>query len=110
MYLSSHLAFDGTCDEAMTFYANLFEGKVQFKMTWGEAPMPSAPEDKDKIMHMSVTVGQTSIMCADSPTGRHLKAQGIVESISISDLAKAESVFKALSEGGSIQMAFAETF
>ena len=112
MYLSSHLAFDGTCDEAMNFYANLFEGKVNFKMTWGESPMSSQVDAdfQDKIMHMSITVGQTSIMGADSPKGRHKTAQGIVESITDSDLAKAENIFKALSEGGSVQMAFAETF
>ncbi len=112
MYLSSHLGFDGNCEEAMAFYAQTFGGKVNFKMTWGESPMCGQVEAdfQGKIMHMSVTVGTTSIMGADSPPGRHQKAQGIMESVAITDVAEAERVFNALAEGGSIQMPFQETF
>jgi len=113
MYLSTHLGFDGNCEEAMNFYAKTFDGKVDFKMTWGESPMSGQvpAEAQGRIMHMSVKVGVTSLMGADGPPGKEAKkAQGMVMSISDPDLEKATQIFKALTEGGSVEMPFAETF
>lgn len=113
MYLSTHLNFDGSCEEAMNFYAKTFDGKVEFKMTWGESPMAEqvGAEGKDKIMHMSLKVGITTVMGADAPPGKGgQKAQGMMMSVTESDLAKAGEVFKTLTEGGSVEMPFMETF
>jgi len=113
MYLSTHLGFDGNCEEAMNFYAKTFDGKVEFKMTWGESPMAAqVPADaQGRIMHMAVKVGVTTVMGADAPPGKGgKKAQGMMMSISDSDLDKAAAVFKTPSEGGTIEMPFAETF
>jgi PhnB protein len=112
MTLSSHLGFDGNCAEAMTFYAETFGGTVMFKMTWKESPMADQVQAdfQDKIMHMSIKVGITTLMGADSPPGRHQKAQGIMESIAVEDLDDAKRIFDTLAEGGSVQMPFAETF
>jgi PhnB protein len=112
MQLSSHLGFNGNCEEAMKFYAKTFGGTVMFKMTWGESPMSDQVQAdfQDKIMHMSVKVGNSTVMGADSPPGRHQKAQGIMESIAVEELEDAKRIFNALAEGGSVQMPFAETF
>ena len=112
MQLSSHLGFDGSCEEAMKFYADTFGGTVVFKMTWKESPMCGQVEAdfQDKIMHMAVKVGNSTVMGADSPPGRHQKAQGIVESIAVESVEEAQRIFNTLSEGGSVQMPFQETF
>ena len=39
MNISSHLGFDGNCEEAMKFYESTFGGTITFKMTWAESPM-----------------------------------------------------------------------
>ena len=112
MQLSTHLGFDGNCAEAMEFYTKTFGGSKQFSMTWGDSPMCDqvAEADRGKIMHYSIKVGETTLMAADSPTGRHQKPQGIVVSIAMEDLEKAKQVFEELAAGGSVQMPFAETF
>ncbi len=112
MQLSTHLPFNGNCEEAMQFYEKTFGGTITFKMTWGESPMGNeGPADwKDKIMHQSLTVGKTTLMGADGPPGRYQKPQGIVVSISVETPEDADRVFNALAEGGSITMPIQETF
>lgn len=112
MKLSTHLGFDGNCDEAMKFYESTFGGKIEFRMTWAESPMCDQVEEafRDRIMHQAVKVGDTVLMGADAPPGRYQKPQGIVVSISVPDVDEAERVFKTLAEGGSVQMPFQETF
>ncbi len=112
MQLSSHLGFDGNCDEAMNFYAKTFGGSINFTMTWAESPMADqvGPEFQNKIMHQAVKIGNTVMMGADAPPGRYQKPQGIVISMAIDDLDEAKRIFDVLAEGGSIQMPFGETF
>ncbi|HZL28017.1 MAG TPA: VOC family protein [Acidobacteriaceae bacterium] len=112
MKLSTHLGFNGNCNEAMKFYATTFGGTVNFTMTWAESPMCDqvGPEFQDKIMHQSLTVGDTLLMGADSPPGRFQTAQGIVVSIAVDTPEDADRVFAALSEGGNITMPIQETF
>lgn len=112
MNISTHLGFNGNCDEAMKFYESTFGGKINFKMTWAESPMCDqvGADFQDKIMHQSLKVGDTIIMGADAPPGRYQKPQGIVVSVSVPDADDAKRVFDALAEGGSVQMPFQETF
>lgn len=112
MNFSTHLNFNGNCDEAMKFYEKTFGGKIEFKMTWGESPMCKevGADFQDKIMHESMSLGHTMLMGADAPPGRFQKAQGIVVSINVETPEDADRVFKSLSDGGSVQMPIAETF
>src|SRR5665213_731753 len=100
MNISTHLSFDGNCDEAMKFYEATFGGKIEFKMTWAESPMCDQVGDdfQDKIMHQSLKVGNAIVMGADAPPGRYQKPQGIVVSIAVAEVEKAEQVFKVLAE------------
>ncbi len=112
MVLSTHLNFNGNCEEAMKFYATTFDGAVQFKMTWAESPMKDQVGAgwQDKIMHMSITVGRTSLMGADSPPGRFEAAKGTVVSIAVDTPEDADRVFAALEQGGTTLMPIMETF
>jgi PhnB protein len=112
MKLSTHLGFNGNCEEAMNFYQETFGGTHQFKMTWGESPMADqvGAEFQGKIMHQAIKVGDTILMGADAPPGRFQTAQGIVVSISVDTPEDADRVFTALSENGAITMPIGETF
>ena len=54
-----HLVFSGKCREAFAFYEKTFNSKVQFAMTFGEAPegSPVPPDSKDLIMHTAMPLG-----------------------------------------------------
>ncbi|MGA7810914.1 VOC family protein, partial [Bradyrhizobium sp.] len=77
-----------------------------------EAPpeMPSPPERKQKIMHGRLTIGGQVLMASDAPPEHFHKPQGFAVSLTVGDPGEAEAKFKALSEGGSVNMPFGKTF
>ncbi|MES1223548.1 MAG: VOC family protein, partial [Bacteroidota bacterium] len=62
-----YLNFNGNAAEALAFYAKAFDGKVLFQQTFGESPMESTADMKDKIMHATFQAGDLSFMVSDSP-------------------------------------------
>ncbi|MGB3790349.1 MAG: VOC family protein [Phormidesmis sp.] len=112
MQLAPYLSFNGNCEAAFKFYEQCFGGKADEKMIWGESPMADelSADWRDKVMHTSLSVGDTAVMGADSPPDQYEKPQGFSVSISIDDPTEAERAFKALAENGTIKMPIQETF
>ncbi|MGF1475559.1 MAG: VOC family protein [Geminicoccaceae bacterium] len=112
MNLNSYLFFDGRCEEALRFYAELLGGEIETLMTYKGSPMEDQtdPGWHDKIMHGSVKLGGQSLMGSDSPPQHFHTTQGFGVSISLDDVAEGEHVFKALAENGQVTMPFQKTF
>jgi PhnB protein len=112
MKLSPHLGFGGTCEKAFKFYAQCFDAKIQMMMTYGESPVAGQvpSEWREKILHASLLVGDQTLSGADAPPDRYQKPQGIYVAIDIESAAEADRIFKALAEGGAVQMPLQETF
>lgn len=113
MQLTTYLGFGGECRQAFETYARVLGGKITFMMTNGESPMAdkTAPEWKDKIMHVSLELpGGGILQGADHPQGREVKPSGFCVCVSVKDKAEAERIFKALSDGAQVQMPIQETF
>lgn len=112
MQLSPCLTFNGKCKEAFTFYEQCLGGHTQVMMTWGESPMADhvPPEWRDKIIHTSLIVGETSLLGSDAPPDRFEEPRGFSVAISLDDPAEAERIFNALAENGTIQMPLQQTF
>jgi PhnB protein len=112
MQIDPHLSFNGNCEEAFNFYEKTFGGKIEFKITWGESPMAAQtdPEQRNKIMHMSMRIGDRILMGSDSPPQYQGTQQGFDICAGVKDAAEAEKVFNALAEGGKVTMPLAETF
>ena len=71
MNIAPYLNFDGTCAEAMAFYAQVFQGTIVHQSTFGEMPpdpnMPPLPESAmGRIMHAHLQFGHNNIMASDS--------------------------------------------
>ena len=112
MNINAHLNFPGTCREAFDFYAKTLGGTIVQTMTWGESPMRDqcGPAERDKILHLSMTVGDNVLMGADAPPERFEKAAGIMLSLGPETVDEARKLFDALSAGGSVQMPLQATF
>ncbi len=113
MKLNSYLIFNGNCKEAFKFYEQVLHGKQMMMMTFGESPMAdqSKPEERDKIMHTSLQFGDQVLMGSDAPSAMPFQSpQGFHISIGVDDVAEAERIYKALSEGGTVQMELQKTF
>ena len=112
MHVTPYLSFDGTCEEAFTFYAAVLTGKIEALMRFEGSPMAEhVPADwRSKVMHAGLSIGDQALMGSDGPPGRYERPQGFAVSLQIDDAAEAERVFDALAEGGTITMPLGETF
>jgi PhnB protein len=61
-------------------------------------------------MHATLSVGDETLMGADSPPGRYQQPKGMNVSIHVKDTAEGERIFNALAENGNITMPFEKTF
>jgi len=109
---NAYLNFDGNCEEAMNFYAEVLGGKILFMMKAKGSPMEAQcpPDFLDKIMHARIQVGTTLIMASDSPHGRYNKPQSFAINVGTDEPAEADRIYAALAEGGAQTMPIAETF
>lgn len=107
-----YLFFDGTCEQAMRFYAGLFGGRVGKVLRNSDMPDPESrmPGGDDLVMHMDIEIGGTVIKASDSAEGRHSKHQGFDIHMECGSVAEAERCYGALCEGGEAKMSLEPTF
>jgi len=112
MAIDTYLLFDGHCAEAFKFYEKLLGGKIEGIMTHGESPMADqfAPEWRDKVIHVRMKVGDRILMGSDAPPQHYQLPQGFSVSLGVKEVAEAERLFRALSEGGKVGMPLQKTF
>lgn len=112
MKLNTYLQFNGNCEAALSFYAEIFNGKVDL-MRFRDAPpcegMDAPPPDH--IMHGCMTFADQSLMGTDATMGAQAESmKGAHVVINTDDATQAEEIFAALELGGNVQMSLAKTF
>lgn len=117
MQLNPYLMFDGRCEEAFRFYEKAFNAKIGEMMTFDNSPAAceGMPADalvtmKDKVVHISMQVGNALLMGSDCPPGMYEAPRGLPVAIGVATNDEADRVFNALSDGAKITMPLAETF
>ena len=108
-----YLFFDGRCEEALEFYRKALGAEVTALMRFKESPDPTmaCPSAQgDKVMHASFRIGGTTVMASDGRCDGPPSFKGFALSISVATEAEAERLFKALSDGGQVQMPLTKTF
>lgn len=112
MQINPYLFYDSNCEAAFKFYEKVLGGKIELMLRNAEGPpeMGTAPDRMQKIMHARISFNGEVLMASDAPPDHFNKAQGFAVSITVSDPAEAERKFKALSEGGAVNMPFSKTF
>jgi PhnB protein len=108
-----YVFFDGRCEEALAFYKKTLGAEVGMMMRFKESPEGNenlAHGTGDKIMHAFFTVGGTGIMASDGYAKGNPKFEGFSLSISAKNVAEAERIFAALSDGGKVTQPLIETF
>jgi len=115
MTIQPYLFFEGRAEEAAHFYVAALGAKIEMLMRNSESPdkppegmLP--PGSENKIMHMSLKIGDATIMGSDGRCSGAPEFRGVTLSISASDAAEAERIFTALAQGGQVQMPLMTTF
>lgn len=112
-----YLTFNGNCEEAFNFYKSVFGGDFNYIGRFGDMPETEehkvAEADKNKIMHVSLPIGQSILMGSDIG-GEWASTFSLGTNFSISITAEskeeADTIFNALAEGGQITMPMNNTF
>ena len=115
MNVQSYLFFNGRCEEAIEFYKKALDAKVEMLMRFKDAPEKppagaTAPGVDDKIMHAALRIGDATVMASDGRMQGKPAFQGFSLSLDLKNKEEAERRFKALAEGGQVQMPLGKTF
>ena len=116
--INPYLTFNGTCEEAFTFYKSVFGGEFPFMGRFKDMPPmdgKSVPaEEGNKIMHVSLPVSkETTLMGSDTSSAfgpAPVAGTNFSLSVNTDSEAEADKIFKALSAGGKVTMPMSKTF
>lgn len=117
--VQTYLNFDGRAEEALNFYAEVFNSKIEGIMRWGDMEGNTLPKSaKNLVMNAQLFIlGGHSVMCADvlDPSidpmfEKYDVGNAITVVLSPETRAEADRLFAALSEGGTAQMPMEEAF
>jgi PhnB protein len=112
MRVNTYLHFNGQCEAAFKFYAQVLGGKIEFVLPFAGSPAESQvpPEWRTKVLHATLRVGDSVLMASDAPPGRFQQPQGFSVSLTLQNPADAERIYHALADGGSVTMPLQQTF
>ena len=112
MQLNPYLFFNGQCEAAFKFYAQLLGGKIIAMMTHAGTPAENQvpPEWREKIIHARMVIGDQLLMGSDAPPGHFQPPQGFSVSLMVDNAEDAERIFPNLAESGTVKMPLQKTF
>jgi len=117
--VNPYLIFNGNCEEAFLFYQSVFGGEFPYIGKFKDMPPsddpncpPPSAQDADRIMHVSLPIGNTVLMGSDSnsQSGDVVMGANVSISINTDSRAEADRIFNGLSAGGNPFMPMSNTF
>ena len=116
--INTYLTFNGNCEKAFDFYKSVFGGEYdhigKFKDMPPNPEFPIADSEKEKVMHVSLPIGDSSVLMGSDTGGEWASSfvQGNNFSVSINTDSKEEAdrLFSALSINGKVTMPMNKTF
>lgn len=110
--LNAYLSFDGKCEEAMRFYADVLGAELAALIRYGEMPGNDCPPGSEQlVMHACVMSKDLVLMAGDAPPGMPYQGvHGCMLTLTYDAVADARRAFERLADGGKIDMPLGETF
>jgi len=110
---SPRLSFKNAA-KAIEFYKKTLGANVTMLMRFKDSPEPPppgcGPTDPSKVMHAQFQIGETVVMASDGRATGNPKFEGFALSLSLPTPADVEKAFKALADGGKVEMPLEKTF
>lgn len=110
--LVPYLQFHGNCEEALNFYKDILNGRIEIASRY-DNPAMKAPEDfKNKILHASFFFGNYMMFASDMMPKKLSDTvhNNIAMSLGLHDENMAKDIFDRLSAGGKINVPFKKQF
>ena len=112
MKLNPYLTFDGQCESAINFYADVLDGEIKMLSRFSDMPEGEfeVPESaKNLVMHCTLEFRGNSILASDT-IEEHSTGTDFSLSLNAEDNEEGEALFNSLAENGKVIMPFAEVF
>ena len=111
MKLVPYLNFAGNAEEALNFYTDSLGGEVIMINRYGDSPMPSDEDYKQKLMHARLQFDGNLLMMSDVFKGQPVSTDGNIQlSVEVPDKDRLNEVFNKMARGGTVTMPLAEQF
>jgi PhnB protein len=96
----------------MQFYQSILGGSLQTMLTYGETPMASSMDSRwhDRIVHATLVLDEVELTGVDVIAGSYRRPQGFFVTLTVAGIVRASEIFKALVDGGTIELPFEKTF
>ena len=111
--INTYLTFNGDCEKAFLLYQSVLGGQILQMAYFRDIP-DTLPEDAEKVMHVSMKIGEQSILMGSDSTVQHggVVTPGDNFSISVNAASKEEAdiIYNGLSDRGTTTMPMADTF
>jgi PhnB protein len=110
--LVPYLQFQGDCEEALNFYKDILDGRIEIASRY-DNPAMKAPDDfKNKILHARFIFGKFTMFASDVMPNKMNEAlrSNISISLGLHDEESAKDIFERLSAGGKINVPFKKQF
>ena len=113
--INPYVNFMGNTEEAFNFYKSVFGGEFLALQRFKDTPHGDqmSANEKDKIMHVSLPIGNTILMGTDALESQgHTLTMGNIFSIAISPetMDEAHKIFNGLSAGGVVEVPMEKMF
>src|SRR5450432_674814 len=107
-----YLSFQGNCEEALNFYKDILDGRIEIASRYDNPAMNAPEEFKNKILHASFHFGKYMLFASDvMPKNQNNElTSNIAISLGFHDEAVAKKMFDGLGEGGNIHIPFKKQF
>ncbi|HEV7610662.1 MAG TPA: VOC family protein [Steroidobacteraceae bacterium] len=110
----AYLAFNGNCAEAMRFYVDALDGKIEIMMSGADSPMAAQipKEFAHRILHARLALKDGGLLFAgDAPMQMPYEGiHGVSITLNYDTVAEAHTRFGKLAAGGKVTMAMQPSF
>jgi len=104
-----YLIFRGTCREALEFYEQCLNGKIQYMRTFEGSPLEIDEEYKDYIFDAELKAGEITIKASDSlPENDITVGSNFAMFMTFKTVKEIREVYEKIQEGGNVIMALPE--
>lgn len=118
--INPYLDFDGNAEEAFNFYKSVFGSEFTALMRYKEMAgaecegMKLADDELEKIMHVSLPIGNASVLMAsdalESTGQKRIAGTNFSVAIGADSKEEAEKLYHGLADGGTMTMPLADAF
>ena len=107
-----YLSFQGNCEEALEFYNEILDGKIEIASRYDNPAMNAPEEFKNMILHAVFKFGSYTLYACDVMPKKIEERlnSNIALSLGMQDEKQAGEIFDRLSAGGKVHVPFKKQF